>query len=87
VSFEIDADEEAATVTTVEIDGESSILSSLTSLSPHGTRDLKEVVREIRDEFETASNHGKEVAFLLEVYKPPYQSRVAAFRGINDFSF
>jgi hypothetical protein len=87
VSFEIDADEEAATVTTVEIDCESSILSSLTTLSPHGTRDLKDVVREIRDEFETASNHGKEVAFLLEVYKPPYQSRVAAFRGINDFSF
>ncbi|KAK2443905.1 hypothetical protein QL285_014969 [Trifolium repens] len=82
VSFEIDADEEAATVTTAEIDCESSILSSLTTLSPHGTRDLKDVVREIRDEFETASNHGKEVAFLLEVYKPPYQSRVAAFRAI-----
>ncbi|RHN62900.1 hypothetical protein MtrunA17_Chr4g0052471 [Medicago truncatula] len=44
--------------------------------------DIKEVVREISDEFETASNHGKEVAFLLEVYKPPYQSRLAAFRVI-----
>ncbi|KAL5075704.1 hypothetical protein RYX36_014688 [Vicia faba] len=81
VSFEIDGDE-YATVTTVEIDGEGSILSSLTTLSPHGNRDLKEVVREIRDEFETASNHGKEVAFLLEACKPPYQSRVAAFRVI-----
>jgi len=86
VSFEIEGDEDA-TVTTVEIDGESSMLSSLSTLSPHGTRDLKEVVREIRDEFETASNHGKEVAFLLEVYKPPYQSRLAAFRGIRDFYF
>jgi len=36
-------------------------------------RDLKEVVREIRDEFETASNHGKEVVFLFEIYKPPYE--------------
>lgn len=81
VSFEIEGDEDA-TVTTVEVDGESSMLSSLSTLSPHGTRDLKEVVREIRDEFETASNHGREVAFLLEVYKPPYQSRLAAFRVI-----
>ena len=86
VSFEIEGDEDA-TVTTVEIDGESSMLSSLSMLSPHGTRDLKEVVREIRDEFETASNHGREVAFLLEVYKPPYQSRLAAFRGIKALSF
>jgi hypothetical protein len=25
--------------------------------------------------------------FLLKVYKPPYQSRLAAFRGIKAFSF
>ncbi|KAJ1388136.1 hypothetical protein SESBI_39401 [Sesbania bispinosa] len=78
VSFEIDHDE--ATVTTV--DGESSVLSSITTLSPHGTRDIKEVVQEIRDEFETASNYGKEVALLLEVCKPPYRSKVAPFRVI-----
>lgn len=88
VSFEIDNDndddnDETPTVTAVEVDGESSILSSVTTLSPHGTRDLREVVREIRDEFETASNHGKEVALLLEACKPPYRSNFAAFRGIN----
>lgn len=81
VSFEIDGNEDD-NVTTVEIDVESSMLSSITTLSPHGTRDLKEVVREIRDEFEIASNHGKEVAFLLEVCKPPYRPRLAAFRAI-----
>ncbi|XP_027338586.1 nitrate regulatory gene2 protein isoform X2 [Abrus precatorius] len=78
VSFEAEVDE--ATVTTV--DGESSILSSVTTLSAHGTRDLREVVQEIRDEFVTASDYGKEVALLLEVCKPPYRPRVAAFRVI-----
>ncbi|KAL9313622.1 hypothetical protein ACSQ67_019074 [Phaseolus vulgaris] len=76
VSFEIDE----ATVTAV--DGDSSVLSSLTTLSAHGTRDLREVVVEIKDDFVTASNFGKEVALLLEVCKPPYRSRVAALRVI-----
>ncbi|XP_051124098.1 nitrate regulatory gene2 protein-like isoform X2 [Andrographis paniculata] len=54
-------------------DADSSNLSSVTILSPNGTRDLQEVVAEIRDEFETASSYGKEVAMLLEVGKLPYQ--------------
>ncbi|KAK4391061.1 hypothetical protein Sango_2169400 [Sesamum angolense] len=54
-------------------DAESSKLSSVTLLSPRGTRDLREVVAEIRDEFETASSYGKEVAMMLEVGKLPYQ--------------
>lgn len=54
-------------------DGDSSLLSSVTLLSPHGNRDLREVVAEIRDEFETASSYGKEVAVMLEVGKMPYQ--------------
>ncbi|XP_017981663.1 PREDICTED: uncharacterized protein LOC18592362 [Theobroma cacao] len=67
VSFEV---EEAS-----NLDVESSKPSSLTTLSLHGTRDLQEVVKEIRDEFETASSYGKEVAVLLEVGKLPYQQR------------
>ncbi|OAY58287.1 protein ALTERED PHOSPHATE STARVATION RESPONSE 1 isoform X2 [Manihot esculenta] len=67
VSFEV---EEASTV-----DIESSKPSSLTTLSVHGTRDLEEVVKEIRDEFEIASSYGKEVASLLEVDRLPYQRR------------
>ncbi|KAL5559639.1 hypothetical protein UlMin_035850, partial [Ulmus minor] len=67
VSFEV---EEAPTM-----DVESSKRSSLTTLSVHGTRDLQEVVKEIKDEFETASSYGKEVAVLLEVGKLPYQPR------------
>ncbi|KAL2232371.1 uncharacterized protein LOC105155337 [Sesamum indicum] len=54
-------------------DGDSSKFSSVTLLSPRGTRDLREVVAEIRDEFETASSYGKEVAMMLEVGKLPYQ--------------
>lgn len=69
VSFEV----EDSSITT--IDEESSKPSSLTTLSVHGTRDLQEVVKEIRDEFETASSYGKEVALLLEVGKLPYQRR------------
>ncbi|PRQ26578.1 hypothetical protein RchiOBHm_Chr6g0296121 [Rosa chinensis] len=74
VSFEF---EEASTM-----DVGSSKGSSLTTLSVHGTRDVQEVVKEIRDEFETASSYGKEVAMLLEVGKLPYQSRVAALKVI-----
>ncbi|KAL6492892.1 hypothetical protein OROGR_032651 [Orobanche gracilis] len=54
-------------------DGDSSKLSSVTLLSPRGTRDFQEVVAEIRDEFEVAASHGKEVAVMLEVGKLPYQ--------------
>ncbi|XP_075517182.1 uncharacterized protein LOC142551694 [Primulina tabacum] len=55
-------------------DADSSKLSSVTILSPHGTRDLHEVVAEIRDDFEIASRYGKEVANMLEVGKLPHHS-------------
>ncbi|KAI9106655.1 hypothetical protein K1719_022183 [Acacia pycnantha] len=44
--------------------------------------DLREVVEEIKHEFETASGFGKEVALLLEVGKSPYRSRGAGFKVI-----
>ncbi|KAH9603796.1 hypothetical protein KSS87_000574 [Heliosperma pusillum] len=53
----------------------SSMPSSLTTLSADGTRDLREVVREIKDEFEAATDYGKEVSTLLEVGREPYRSR------------
>ncbi|KAL3504200.1 hypothetical protein ACH5RR_034041 [Cinchona calisaya] len=65
VSFEVDE--------TSKVDVESSKLSSLTALSPHGSRDLREVVAEIKDEFTVASSYGKDVLVLLEVGKLPYQ--------------
>ncbi|KAK2659471.1 hypothetical protein Ddye_006004 [Dipteronia dyeriana] len=77
VSFEVDQD---SPIATVEID--SSHRSSLSTLSVHGTRDLHEVVQEIRDEFETASSFGKEVAVLLEVGKLPYRRRPAPLKVI-----
>ncbi|KAM7511090.1 hypothetical protein LguiB_009965 [Lonicera macranthoides] len=63
-------------------DVESSQLSSLTALSAHGTRDLQEVVTEIRDEFEVASSYGKEVAVMLEVGKVPYQPKFTVLKVI-----
>ncbi|KAI3785347.1 hypothetical protein L1987_44463 [Smallanthus sonchifolius] len=61
---------------------ESSIFSSLTTLSPHGSRDLHEVVNEIKDEFEVAFSYGKEVALMLEAGKLPYQSKFAVLKVI-----
>ncbi|KAM1134616.1 hypothetical protein ACFX19_044421 [Malus domestica] len=78
VSFEFEVEIEAASTHDVG----SSKGSSLTTLSVHGTRDLQEVVKEIRDEFETASSYGKEVAMLLEVGKLPYQRRGAALKVV-----
>ncbi|KAK4747665.1 hypothetical protein SAY87_014251 [Trapa incisa] len=56
--------------------------SSLTSLSARGTRDLEDVVSEIKHEFETASGYGKEVAVLLEVGKLPYRSKDTTLKAI-----
>ncbi|KAK1433342.1 hypothetical protein QVD17_10252 [Tagetes erecta] len=61
---------------------ESSNFSSLTTLSPHGSRDLHEVVNEIKDEFEVAFSFGKEVALMLEAGKLPYQSKFAVLKAI-----
>ncbi|KAJ7006610.1 uncharacterized protein [Populus alba] len=69
VSFEV---EDASNVT-VEIEPSKPSSVPTTTLSAHGTRDLQEVVKEIRDEFETASGYGNEVALMLEVSKLPYQ--------------
>ncbi|KAJ8762944.1 hypothetical protein K2173_023073 [Erythroxylum novogranatense] len=76
VSFEI---EEASPMT---MDVESSKHSSFTTLSTHGTRDVQEVVMEIKDEFAVASSYGKEVALLLEVSKLPYQRRSTPLKVI-----
>ena len=72
VSFEIDEP---------NLEVESSKRSSMATLTVHRTRDLQEVVKEIRDEFETASSFGKEVAVLLEVGNLPYQPRANALKG------
>lgn len=51
----------------------SSRLSSETVLSSGEERDLRDVVAEIRDNFEIASGYGKEVAMMLEAGKVPYR--------------
>ncbi|KNA24505.1 hypothetical protein SOVF_015010 [Spinacia oleracea] len=63
-------------------DIESSKLSSSTMLSTNGTRDLREVVREIKDEFVAATDYGEEVSVLLEVGKEPYKSRSSLLKVI-----
>ncbi|KAK1361389.1 Ribonucleoprotein like [Heracleum sosnowskyi] len=61
-------------------DVESSKTSSLTTSSTHGSRDIQEVVSEIKSEFEIASSHGKEVALMLEVGKLPYLPKSTALK-------
>ncbi|KAJ4965867.1 hypothetical protein NE237_017716 [Protea cynaroides] len=56
------------------VNDETSNASSLTTLATHGTGDLREVVKEIKDDFENASKYGKEVAVMLEVGKLRYPS-------------
>ncbi|GAB2270360.1 hypothetical protein Dimus_005263 [Dionaea muscipula] len=57
-------------------------ISNFTVLSTHGTRDLREVAREIKDEFDAATDYGKEVTLLLEAGKLPYRSR-GTFLGVT----
>ncbi|KAL2892947.1 Nitrate regulatory gene2 protein, partial [Bienertia sinuspersici] len=73
VSFDMDGSGHGGGVTSRDVG--SSKPSGSTTLSAHGTRDLKEVVREIKDEFEAATDYGNEVSVLLEVGKEPYKSR------------
>ncbi|CAH8354573.1 unnamed protein product [Eruca vesicaria subsp. sativa] len=77
VSFELEEN-----IAATSFDVESSKISSLSALSVHATRDLREVVTEIKSEFEVASSHGKEVAVLLEVSKLPYQQKTSGLKVI-----
>ncbi|GAB4862086.1 hypothetical protein Ancab_037339 [Ancistrocladus abbreviatus] len=74
VSFEVDG--------AAPYDIGSSKASSLTTLSSHGMRDLREVAKEIKEEFEAATDYGKEVSKLLEAGKLPYRSQSAFFRVV-----
>ncbi|KAI3685550.1 hypothetical protein L6452_34798 [Arctium lappa] len=66
---------------------ESSRLSSLTTLSAHGSRDVQEVFNEIKDEFDIAFGYGKEVAVMLEAGKVPYRPRFAVLKGEGKLIF
>lgn len=54
---------------------------SLTTLDTCGSKNLGEVIKEIRDSFETAFGYGKEVSTFLEVGRLPYQSMGAKLKG------
>ncbi|CAN1240436.1 Protein ALTERED PHOSPHATE STARVATION RESPONSE 1 [Linum grandiflorum] len=77
VSFEVV--EETSSVT-MDAESEKPNISMMNTLSAHGTRDIQEVVKEIRDEFETATNYGKEIGFMLEVNKLPYQRQTTPLK-------
>ncbi|CAN1240440.1 hypothetical protein LINGRAPRIM_LOCUS2735 [Linum grandiflorum] len=82
VSFEVV--EETSSVT-MDAESEKPNISMMNTLSAHGTRDIQEVVKEIRDEFETATNYGKEIGFMLEVNKLPYQRQTTPLKGTSLF--
>lgn len=65
--------------------GDSSKLSGVAVLSPRVGRDLRDVVAEIRDDFEIAAGCGKEVAMMLEAGKVPYQP--SFLKGLVHFVF
>lgn len=65
--------------------------SSLSTLSSVQSRDMREVVEEIRDQFVVASEIGKEMDSLLEVGKVGYRPKNPILKGkdmrFNSFSF
>ncbi|KAJ4831960.1 hypothetical protein Tsubulata_018825 [Turnera subulata] len=82
VTFEVEP-ARSSNPTEMDVDTSSSKPSSIATVSAgHGTRDLKEAVKEIRDEFETATDYGKEVALMLEVANLPYQRRTTLLQVI-----
>ncbi|RWR92755.1 hypothetical protein CKAN_02197700 [Cinnamomum micranthum f. kanehirae] len=65
--------------TTVDDSIESARPSNMTNISTNRSRDIREAVKEIKEQFETASGHGKEVAGLLEAGKLRYRPRNPVF--------
>ncbi|XP_074569438.1 uncharacterized protein LOC141826082 [Curcuma longa] len=49
----------------------------------HATRDSRDVVRELREHFNSAADCGEEVARMLEVDKLPYHSQSGRFQDIS----
>lgn len=64
----------------VDDEVESSRLSSLTRLSPHGSWGLQEAFNEIKNEFDIAFRTGKEVDVMLEAGKVPYRPKFALLK-------
>lgn len=62
-------------------DAVSSMQVNSTSYDTHGSRDLKEVVMEIRDAFKTAFVYGEDISAVLETSKLQYQRRSAILKG------
>lgn len=59
----------------------SSSASTGLSFFLHATRDLVDVVKELKEHFNSAADCGEEVAKMLEVDKFPYHSQSGRFRG------
>lgn len=66
---------------TVKQDAVSSMQVTSTTSDTHGSKDLKEVVMEIRDAFKTAFDYGEDVSVALETGKFRYQPSSAISRG------
>ncbi|KAL4183195.1 hypothetical protein AMTRI_Chr11g96990 [Amborella trichopoda] len=64
--------------------GEVSQKNSVATLSVGAKRDMEEVVKEIKVQFESASDSGKEVSMLLEAGKQRYLPRSTILKGIDE---
>lgn len=60
---------------------------NLSKESSHQATSIREIVKEIKDQFETAFAYGKEVSVLLEAGKLQYQPNNPTFEGIREFGF
>lgn len=60
---------------------------NLSKESSHRATSIREIVKEIKDQFETAFAYGKEVSVLLEAGKLQYQPNNPTFEGIREFEF
>lgn len=60
---------------------------NLSKESSHQPTSIREIVKEIKDQFETAFAFGKEVSVLLEAGKLQYQPNNPTFEGIREFKF